>query len=281
MTSRRSNLPDQLKRYLGRAGAEMFALLVSLAPISNSNLLRWTLALDDWQRQRNPGKPRRAYNEALVGQWRQAINKLPAKLRHAGLEFHVNHLEVWGRSGGRKWRGLLLLIYEYRTNTLFHHVTDLKPTEAPKPALLWFAIDKACRQIAESDALPELIQAPKSIYLPGEADLAAAPEAMKRFYADTESEWSSTQDKETGNLWCDWRGREVKIVAREWSVDRLSKPLWPSIRVRTSSSNEFRRHLTALATQLTKQLGKQPSSPNRITPSWLPLNTARTKRASE
>lgn len=269
-------LPDQLKRYLGRVGAEWFALLVNLAPLSSDNLLRWTLAFDDWRRtilKRQEGQ--RAYNKVLVAGWRKVINPLPTALHHDGLEFHVSHVEVRGQSGERKWRGLLLLIYEYRTNVLFHHVTDLKLSEKPNPALLWFAIGKACDMIVRSEACPNLT-AQKKIYLPTEGEVAGAAVAQ-RLYAGAVDQLRDAQANPLGTLWLKWRGRNIKVAANEWSLCRLRKPLASPQRVRATSSNEFRRQLTSLATQLTKRLDKQSTTPERITPCWIPLNAARTK----
>lgn len=268
-------LPNQLKRYLGHVGAKWFALLVNLAPLSSDNLLRWTLAFDGWRRKRlKRQEDQRAYNKALVAGWRKAINPLPPALRHDGLEFHVGHVEVKGQSGDREWRGLLLLIYEYRTNALFHHVTDLKASEKPNPALFWFAIGKACDIISRSEACQNL-RAQRKIYVPTEADVAGEAEAQC-FYADAIDQLSNAQTSPSGTLWLKWRGRNIKVAANEWSLCRLRKPLASPQRVRATSSNEFRRQLTSLATQLTKRLDKQSTSPERITPCWIPLNAART-----
>jgi len=269
----------QLKRYLGHLGAGWFALLVNLVPLSSDNLLRWSLAFDSWRRNRPHRKVRRyAFNKALVAQWRKAINPLPACMHHNSLEFHVGHVEIKGQSEGRQWRGLLLLIYEYQTNALFHHVTDLKLSEKANPALFWFAVTKAYDMIISSGLYPNLIHVRKKIHVPREDDLVGNAEGQ-RFYTEAIDLWGKAQASESRKVWLKWRGREVCIEGREWSISRLGKSLMSPQWVPASSSNEFRRQLTTIATQITKLLDKQDATNERITPCWVSLNKARTKEA--
>lgn len=263
----------QLKRYLGHFGAGWFALLVNLVPLSSDNLLRWSLAFDSWRRNRLNRKARQfAFNKALVAQWRKAINPLPTGLHHNNFEFHVGHLEI----KGQQWRGLLLLIYEYQTNALFHHITDLKPTEKANPALFWFALSKAYQMIVDSEIYPNLIQVQKCIYVPNEDSLIGNPE-WQYFYTEAIGLLDKARTSESGKSWLKWRGREVCITGREWSIACLRKSLTSPQWTKAGSSNEFRRELTTVATDLNRLLDKQEATKERITPSWISLNRARTK----
>lgn len=261
--------------------------------------MNWASALDNWRKKQPKSKKRQwAYGKKLVWNWRKAIATAPRYEQKPGLEFHVSHQEVWGRSGCIKWRGLLLLIYECRTNRLFHHVTDLKSDQCFNPDLFWFCVIKAHHATLESIERPERVPMPSRIFVPSNADLLAAGLQDRDGYAEVIDglgrhkhfdETPSVLSRYLGvagsahqcnDLSFNWRGHGVQVRADDWAIARIPKIIQPLRRVRASSSNEFRRQLSSLATQLTKHLKKQKATSNSRAPSWTSLNTARASRSS-
>jgi hypothetical protein len=148
--------------YLGEVAAQIFFFYsIQRKDLGVNRLLKWTQSLQEavYKQQKKfiPKRMNRTSNEKLcpnpkidkpqISKWRRA-NPLPAgtyKLTE-GLDFRLLNLEICGE-GDRPWQGNLILIYEAKTDSLFHQFVKPSKTSKVTEDLIFYVIGKAVESI--------------------------------------------------------------------------------------------------------------------------------------
>jgi len=283
--------------YLGKAGRYWFMEFLALsqprtlAKVSSqyaslpkrgaSELVVWTKALLPVL----PMTDRRTANgddglKALVSNW-QEIQRghVDRKAEQGGLAFTVSCTKLSGRGEQRKWKGSLILIYEGRTQSLFHHIIDLGSDSKIPPELIWFALSQAMKAVAKRELPSELCTGPRTIMFP--TNLMGCN--INHTFQEAAAMFESARIKQT-TLRVVWKKQHEAIFDTNlWIlksyIGRAHLPLQIESNKVGDVASELRK-ISGTVTAFIRREMKKKSKPSSISgdaiaPSWQALNTER------
>lgn len=243
-----------------------------------SMLLRWTKALI--RAGDIPFKLKTAGDEsglkALISRW-QKIHRghVDRKDKNPGLEFIVSSITLKSSENVRRWNGRLILIYERKTDSLFHYMVEIGAATEASPSLVWFAIGQAMKIIEESGECINLLSECRTVIFP--SCLFGRP--INSAYGESANIFINAK-KNGRTLRIVWpKGNEQDFNVDQWRLKwYIGRPHFPIV-LEMDNIKELRREMGSLATTVSKKLRERKSnlratsmSADSITPSWRKLN---------
>ena len=279
---------NQCRESLGQLGWYMFMEFSSIAqprqslkaptglpiPQPKALLFKWTRALivaAGIPYNLETGKNESAL-KALVLEWHKNNRGYPIhRIATPGLEFVVSSVKLGNAENHKKWQGRLILIYERKTQSLFHYIVDVRSATKTPQVLIWFAISQAMAVLDKSDEKFRLKK--KTVFFP--SGLSGKPinnsfqQAEESFQKAKLTPWPLTlvwHSKKTIPI-------DTKFTNLQRYIGRTHSP----IKLEMDNINEFRRQMQSLATAVTKQLRNATLQTGATTPSWKALNDVRVR----
>jgi hypothetical protein len=285
------SLRKQCRNYLGKLGCYMFLEFSALAyprtlrkapevaskrgQPGASMLLRWTQAAMPGTRN-DPGL------KALISTWgKMQRGHVDHTRTTRGFEFVVSNTMVTSADQYRDWHGSLILIYERKTESLFHHIVEVATSTGTPSNLIWFAVGRAMKVIENAGISIELLSEKRTVLFPscslGKPINHAFREASARF------EIAKKKDEEFKGVWLKDHVEffDTDIWEQGWYIGR---PHF-EITLEMSGANELRRQMQEVATAVSKYFRQckksmrsdASASGDTARPSWQGLNAARAK----
>lgn len=285
--------------YLGKAGrywfmeflalsqprtlAKVSSLYASLPKRGASELVVWTKALLPVL----PIADRRTVSsddglKALVSNWQEVQRgHVDRKAERAGLVFTVSCTKLSGMGEERIWKGSFILIYERRTQSLFHHIIDLGSDAAIPPELIWFVLSQAMKEIAKRKLPSEAVAGPRAILFP--TNLMGG--SINRTFHEAAAIFENARSTKA-SLRVVWkRQHEAIFDTNLWIlktyIGRAHLPIEIKANKVGDVASELRK-ISGTVTAFIRREMKQRSKSNlmggdSIPPSWQPLNTERVR----
>lgn len=184
----------------------------------------------------------------------------------------MRRIQLIGRPAeGRVWGGVLLLIYERQTHSLFHYLAANDKTSSFPPGILWYALDKAASLLQDKMALSAHQTEKKTVFLPQSTN----DEAGISLFLAAEAMLLGRGDEGGTLLAVTHAKKQVVIPAEEWETEWYAGLAGVTLTVDLESARDFRKLLMGMAantaTEL-KRLHAERGDQDELIPSWRGLN---------
>lgn len=226
-----------------------------------------------WDKAGNPASRGKPFHKVSISNWRSAVlSGQQRSPRVPGLAFYVRRIQLIGRpTEGRAWGGVLLLIYERQTHSLFHYVAANDKTSSFPPGILWYALDKAASLLRDKMALSAHQTEKQTVFLPqGTND-----EAAFSFFRDAEALLEKCGDEDGPLQAVTHANKQVEIRAEEWETKWYAGLAGVTLTVELESARDFRKLLMGMAANTAselKRLHAERGNQDELMPSWRGLN---------
>ena len=166
-----------------------------------------------------------------------------------GLAFRMLNIEI----NSTLWKGHLLMIYEVKTNTLFHHFIVLNKKQRIKSGLILYEIAKAINHINENMKEP-LLERENTIFIPTISEIDTD---IQMAYDETAREINSNNKKDEV-IGAEWNRQLIEpINFYKFKVERLSSQPNIIIQIDVKESLDFKNTLNRISKRLTKNTLKK------------------------
>lgn len=245
-------------------------------------LLRWTMALirAGVISYRLKTASDESGLKALISRW-QKIHRghVDRKDVSPGLEFVVSSTTLTSGGDARRWTGRLILIYERKSDSLFHYIVEVGVATGASTDLIWFAVDQAIKSIEKTCKCKSVLSELRTVFLP--SCLFGMP-------INTELSGGASNfriaKKERRPMLIVWpKGNEFEFDVGQWCLKWYIGRSHCPIMVKLKGINELRREMSVMATIVSKSLRDRRGTLNPIpmndpvTPSWKKLNSVRAR----
>jgi hypothetical protein len=264
MTVNLKNSQEECISYLGEVGALLFFAYASLrSEASVQNLLDWTGILQDavfgqkekfrYVRKNRAGKPRSKQKLMIkkpqISKWKKANYLLPPVYAQIdGLDFRLLNLEIHASNNVKKaWVGNLILIYEAKTDSLFHHSITVTESSKVTGDLILYVIGKSVEAVKNQVNGSYLLNTKITFSIPcmakEKADLAQA-------YVDAIN--TINQNAQNHNpVDCTWlQHHTVQVIFYDWQVQLTNLQQINQIFTNINTAWDFCNALTRISNKM-------------------------------
>lgn len=211
-----------------------------------------------------------SFHKVTLSNWRAAV--LPAQrgsIPASGLAFYVRRIQVAGKPvEGKAWTGVMLLIYERKTHSLFHYVAAEDQQTAFPAGMLWFALAKALQALRRRHSPGAETS---TVLLPRQA-LTTGTTA---FFGEAAALWDDAMRAGTPFEAKTHAGKSVTIQPESWNLRCYAGLAEVTLTMPFEAPRDFRAFLQKLATATSVELKAQyqkAGATDALPPVWQGLN---------
>lgn len=282
-------LRKQCLGYLGELGRYIFLEFSALAHprtlrkapvVDGEHLQPGASMLLRWMQAAIPRTSRVSGLKILISKWGKIQRGYIDHTRESlGLEFVTSSTMLANAELRRNWG--LILIYERKTQSLFHYIVDVGSAAEITSELIWFSISRAAKVMEKSGKGRSLLPEKKTVLFP--SCLLGSPINNAFREASNLFEEGKRNEKLLKVIWRD--KHEETVDTGEWEQGWYIGRPHLKIHLEMNKVNDLRIQMGEVASDVSKyfreyqqsKCSNAPTSKDTPKPSWVGLNAPRAK----